>query len=75
VAFGVGSGISQQTPRGSPEFGDSLSETVFLFRIGAGMEVMITKHWGTFIESNYYASNSNSISGIGMIRLGAMCHF
>ena len=75
LAFGVGSGISEQTMRGSPEFGSSLSETVFLVRFGAGMEVMISKHWGTFIESNYYASNSNSISGIGMIRLGAMCHF
>ncbi|HIF98773.1 MAG TPA: porin family protein [Myxococcales bacterium] len=75
VAFGLGSGIFEQTLRGSPAFGSSLSETVFLFRIGVGMEVMISKHWGTFIESNYYASNSNSISGIGMIRLGAMCHF
>ena len=75
LAFGAGSGISEQTMRGSPEFGSSLSETVFLVRFGAGMEVMISKHWGTFIESNYYASNSNSISGIGMIRLGAMCHF
>jgi len=75
IAFGVGSGISEQTPRSSSVFGSSLSETVFLFRFGAGMEVMISKHWGTFMDANYYASNSNSISGIGMIRLGAMCHF
>jgi len=75
LAFGVGSGISEQTYRASNQFGSSLSETVFLFRFGAGMEVMISKHWGTFMDANYYASNSNSISGIGMIRLGAMCHF
>jgi hypothetical protein len=75
VAFGVGSGISEQTLRNSNQFGSSLSETVFLFRFGVGMEVMISKHWGTFMDANYYASNSNSISGIGMIRLGAMCHF
>ena len=75
LAFGVGSGISEQSFRASNQFGSSLSETVFLFRFGAGMEVMISKHWGTFMDANYYASNSNSISGIGMIRLGAMCHF
>jgi hypothetical protein len=76
IAFGVGSGISEQTSRSSSQFGDSsLSETVFLFRFGAGMEIMISKHWGTFMDANYYATNSNTISGIGMIRLGAMCHF
>ena len=75
LAFGVGSGVSEQTMRGPATFGSSLSETVFLFRVGAGMEVMISKHWGTFMDGNYYASNSNSVSGIGMIRLGVMHHF
>jgi len=75
LTFGVGSGLAEQTPVGSEQFGSSLSETVFLFRFGAGMEVMISKHWGTFMDANYYASNSNSIEGIGMMRLGVMCHF
>ena len=75
VVFGMGSGLSQQDPVGDNEFGSSLSETVLLFRFGAGMEVMISKHWGTFMDANYYASNSSSIAGIGMIRLGAMGHF
>ncbi|MCS5635216.1 MAG: porin family protein [Myxococcota bacterium] len=75
VAFGVGSGTAEQTDRSSNMFGDSLSETVFLFRFGVGMEVMISKHWGTFMDANYYASDSSSFAGFGMIRLGAMCHF
>ena len=75
LVFGMGSGLSQQDPVGENEFGSSLSETVLLFRFGAGMEVMISKHWGTFMDANYYASNSNSIAGIGMIRLGVMGHF
>ncbi|MDE0886841.1 MAG: porin family protein [Myxococcota bacterium] len=75
LTFGIGSGIAQQTQAGNNEFGSSLSETVFLFRFGAGMEVMISKHWGTFMDLNYYASNSRSIEGIGMMRLGVMCHF
>jgi len=75
VTFGVGSGTAEQSDRSTNEFGSSLSETVFLFRFGAGMEVMISKHWGTYMDANYYASNSNSFAGFGMIRLGAMCHF
>ncbi len=76
LVFGVGSGIAEQTPVGANQFGEfNKSETIFLFRFGAGMEVMISKHWGTFMDANYYATNSNSISGIGMMRLGVMCHF
>ncbi|MDG2333084.1 MAG: porin family protein [Myxococcota bacterium] len=75
LTFGVGSGIAEQVPVGSDDFGSSLSETVFLFRLGAGMEVMISKHWGTFMDLNYYASNSRTVEGIGMMRLGLMCHF
>jgi hypothetical protein len=75
VVFGVGSGTAEQTDRSSNVFGDSPSETVFLFRFGVGMEVMISKHWGTFMGANYYASDNSSFAGFGMIRLGAMCHF
>jgi len=75
VAFGVGTGIAEQSRRDTNVFGSSPSESVFLFRFGAGMEIMISKHWGTYMDLNYYASNSNSFAGFGMMRLGAMYHF
>jgi opacity protein-like surface antigen len=75
LVFGLGSGIAQQSPRGSNQFGASQDETVFLARFGTGLEVMISQHWGTYLDVNYYAANSKSLSGIGTLRLGVLCHF
>lgn len=75
VSFGIGTGLAEQQPVGvGPAFG-SVNQTVLLTRIGVGVDVMLTKHWGTIVEGNYYVTNNGALTGVGILKIGLLCRF
>lgn len=74
LVVGVGSGIAELADRGSDKFG-SANQSAFLARFGAGVEIMMTQHWGAVLDGSYYVATSGALEGIGVFRLGFVFHY
>jgi opacity protein-like surface antigen len=74
--IGIGSGLSQARPvvalRAS--FGAD-NVNVFMGRFGAGLELLLTDHWGTYVDGSYYVGNDDVFRGAGTLRFGTEYNF
>lgn len=73
-SIGIGTGIAEQAPLLPFNFG-SVNQSVLMTRVGLGVDVMFTKHWGTIIDGSYYVTNNDALSGIGVLKLGLLTRF
>ena len=67
ATLGTGSGLAEQAPITPGSFG-STSRTVFLTRVGAGVEVMLTEHWGTLVDGSYLVTDNDVLKGSRRLR-------
>jgi len=74
AVFGIGTGLGEFAPTTPFAFG-STSRTVLLARIGLGLDVMLTKHWGTTLGGSYYVTNNDALTGAGTLKIGVLCRF
>lgn len=74
MSFGIGTGLAERASTAPFTF-DSASRTVLLTRIGMGVDVMITQHWGGTIGGNYFVTNNDALTGVGTLKLGLLCRF
>ena len=74
LSVGIGTGFAQFAPVAPFTF-DAESRNVLLTRVGAGVDVMFTKHWGTTVDGSYYVTNNDTLTGIGVLKLGLLCRF
>jgi len=74
VSFGIGTGLADLASTAPFTFASS-SRTVLLTRMGLGVDVMITKHWGATVGGSYYVTNNDALTGIGTLKLGLLCRF
>jgi hypothetical protein len=74
--FGLGIGMAEvdQQPDFVNTFG-STNELQFLARFGMGVDVLISDHWGVYVDGNYYITNKEQISGIGTLVFGGSYRF
>ena len=74
VSFGIGTGLAEQASTLPFTFG-SVSQSVLLFEVGTGIDLMLTKHWGMLVEGRYYVTNNDVLTGVGVLGLGVLCRF
>lgn len=74
LILGIGTGLAEFASTAPFTF-DSQSRTVLLTRLGIGIDVMLTKHWGATIDGNYFVTNNDALTGIGTLKLGVLCRF
>jgi hypothetical protein len=74
VTLGIGTGLAEQAPVTAFTFG-SVSQTVLLTRVGLGVDVMFTKHWGTIVDGTYFVTNNDALKGVGVLKIGLLCRF
>jgi hypothetical protein len=54
-----------------PQFGVKLADACF----GAGLELLLTDHWGTCVDGGYYVAGDELFEGTGTLRFGAQYNF
>ena len=74
--FGMGIGFAEidNVPEATNTFG-ATNELQFLARFGMGVDVLISDHWGVYVDGNYYITNKEVITGIGTMVFGASYRF
>jgi hypothetical protein len=74
--IGIGGGIAQSIPVASMRDGFGAENvTVFMGRFGAGLEILLTDHWGTYVDGSYYMASDDVFNGAGTLRFGTHYSF
>ena len=76
VVMGIGSGLAQYTPTADlrEDFGTE-NVNIFMGRFGGGIELLLTGHWGVYVDGSYYVASDEVFNGAGTLRFGILYNF